>query len=259
MSQVRISSFIRITAACMLTAITGFASQVVEPNLLQPPKEDLYIYTPIPDIAVRPTRMRALRLSELWGDQPLLITLVFTRCSGVCYPFLRSLRAAENSLNESSAYRVLVLSFDGRDTPADLESAAAAVGVIDNDRWVFATASDDDVLALSNSTGFRFRWDEVRQQYDHPAVLLAVNRGRLVRLFAGGRISPRILGGVVRDLKGGFASSYPLPGETLFRCFQYDAASRSYSLDWGVILLIAPSMIAGLAVVITFRSRRSTD
>ncbi len=248
----------RVGAAAAWLAFTMAAgAQEVGRSPSQPANEDLYIYQPVPDIEVQPAGSAAVPLSRLWADRPLLITLVFTRCAGVCYPFLRSLRAAADSVGEArSGYRVLVLSFDERDTAADLEAAASGLGVAGNKDWIFARASAGSIGTLSKATGFWFRWDEERRQYDHPAVLLAVNGGRLARLFTGARISPSAFGGVLRELEGGFVASYPLPGKTLFRCFDYDAATGSFSLDWGSLVLVVPGMIALFALLVTFGVQR---
>ncbi|MBV6430183.1 MAG: hypothetical protein IANPNBLG_00287 [Bryobacteraceae bacterium] len=243
-------------AACLAAGLASLWGQSeVSPN--QPPNEDLYLYHSVPDIAVQPVGKPATPLSGLWRDRPLLITMVFTRCAGVCYPFLRSLRAAtELAAKPPSGYRVLVLSFDSRDTVSDMKAAASGIGAGADEDWIFATAAEESVRRLAEATGFWFRWDGEKRQFDHPAVLLAVKNGRLVRLFAGGRITAESLGSVLRDLDGGFVPSYPLADKTSFRCFQYNAATGGYSLDWGALLLVLPGTIAFLAALLTFRPWR---
>ncbi|MCC6368518.1 MAG: SCO family protein [Bryobacterales bacterium] len=249
-------TFLRM-AACLAAGLATLWGQSLDGSFNQPPNEDLYLYHSVPDILIQPAGKPAMPLSELWRDRPLLITMVFTRCAGVCYPFLRSLRsAAESAVKPPSGYRILVLSFDSRDTAADMKAAAAGIGAAGEDRWIFATAAEESIGRLSKATGFWFRWDGNRRQFDHPAVLLAVNHGRLVRLFAGGRISTESLGSVLRDLDGGFVPSYPLADKTSFRCFQYNAATGRYSLDWGAMLLVLPGTLAFLAALLTFRPWR---
>jgi protein SCO1/2 len=245
-------------ALCIAAAIPSAWGQAVDLSATQPPNEDLYIYRPVPDIRVQPAGQPARQLSALWAERPLLITLVFTRCAGVCYPFLRSLRSAAASVSEPpSGYSILVLSFDSRDSSTDLEAASAAIGAANDGRWIFATASQESIRRLSEATGFWFRWENARRQFDHPAVLLAVHRGRLARLFTGARISPSVFGGMLRELEGGFVASYPQAGNVLFRCFQYDPASGSFSLDWGALLLVVPGMIAFAAAWLTFHKVRA--
>lgn len=244
-------------AACLAAGAAALWGQSPAGSLDQPPNEDLYLYHSVPDILVQPAGKPAMPLSELWRDRPLLITMVFTRCAGVCYPFLRSLRTATESAGKPpSGYGILVLSFDSRDTASDMKAAAAGIGARADEGWIFATAAEESVRRLAEATGFWFRWDGERRQFDHPAVLLAVKHGRLVRLFTGGRIPAESLGAILRDLDGGFVPSYPLADKTSFRCFQYNAATGRYSLDWGAMLLVLPGAVAFLAALVTFRPWR---
>lgn len=223
------------------------------------PMEDLVIYHPVPDISVRTTTGETLPLSRIAAGKPLLVTLVFARCAGICYPFLRSLKSAVAALPSTTPHRILVLSFDQRDTPKDMRAAAAGLGLADNSVWVYATASPTDVRTLSAATGFWFTWDEQRGQYDHPAVLLALRNGRLIRLFTGPTISPPALGAILWELAGGFVRSYPAPGDQpAFRCFQFDPTTRSLTLDWGALLLITPAAFALLITVVVF-ARQTTS
>ncbi|MCC6590381.1 MAG: SCO family protein [Bryobacterales bacterium] len=227
----------------------GIATPPPPPN----PVEDLVLYRSVPDISVRTPAGETLRLSQFAQGQPLLVTLVFARCSGICYPFLRSLRAAAAAVPPTTPYRVVVLSFDERDTPKDMRAAASGLGLAADPTWLFATASPADVRTLSAATGFWFTWDPQRRQYDHPAVLLALRGGRLIRLFTGPIVSPPILGAILWELSGGFVRSYPDPrSQPAFRCFQFDPATRTLALDWGALFLITPAAFALLVAVVLF-------
>lgn len=248
----------------VLTAVLFLPAWLAAQNA-GPPIEDRYIYNAVPDIGVTLEDSGVVPLSQLWRDRPLLITMVFSRCAGVCYPFLRSLRAAEAALGAgpSADYRILVLSFDPRDTARDMGAVASVAGAKGAANWSFGVAPAAEIGRLSEATGFWFRWDPVRRQYDHPAVLLAVKNGRLVRLFTGGLMPASALGAIVRELRGTFIASYPLPGDALFRCFQFDAGSQSFTPDWGALLLVLPGLAAGLIAMLIFsisaRSRASGD
>ena len=146
----------------------------------QPPEEDAYVYKQVPDVQIVRTGVDATRLSALWQDKPVLLAMVFSRCVGSCSPFLRSLKSAVSDAGGAgSAYRVVVLSFDSADTAADVDAMATNTGIAPNTGWVFGVAPQPDIRRLAEATGFWFRWDQTTEQYDHPSMVVAIDRGRV--------------------------------------------------------------------------------
>jgi len=219
------------------------------------PEESLYLHRSLPDVPLQVIGAGTTSLSRLWSDKPLLLTLVFTRCTGICSPFLTSLRSAVSRVGGAGEdYRLLILSFDPRDRPEDMASAAKQLKVEDAAAWQFGTASPEDIRRLAESAGFWYLWDEGSGQFDHPAMLVAVDRGRILRILVGGYVTPARLQEVVEELRGDFVPVYPLPGKVFFRCFQYDPASRRMTLDWGFLLLLLPALTAVGGSLYTFRA-----
>jgi protein SCO1/2 len=228
------------------------------------PDEGRFVGRALPDITVQPAGAPPLRLAESWREKPLLLVLVFTRCAGLCSPFLSSLAAAQGSVGGAGVeYRTLVLSFDPRDSSADMAGLAARLDLTHAPGWTFGIAEPADIERLSSTFGFWFQWDGVRQQYDHPGLLVAVDAGRVVRLLLGTRVEAVRLQEIVRDLRGEPVGAYPLPGRTLFRCFQYRPETGRLALDWGFSLLLAPGAVAILGTVGLFslarRARRRSS
>jgi protein SCO1 len=227
------------------------------------PEEGRYVGHPLPDVRVVPAEGRPFRLAESWREKPLLLALVFTRCAGLCSPFLASLAAAQEAVGgRGSDYRTVVLSFDPRDTEADMSVLARRLGLAHAAGWAFGVAEPGDVTRLSAAVGFWFQWDDARQQYDHPGLLVAVEGGRVVRLLLGTRVEAVRLQEVVRELRGELVGAYPLPGRVLVRCFQYRPKTGGLVLDWGFALLLAPAAVALLGSVALFatagRGRRGS-
>jgi len=219
----------------------------------QPPNEDRCIYKQVPDIEIQTAGGAEVHLSAIWQSKPLLLSMVFTRCAGVCSPFLRSLQSAVSEAGGlGSDFRVLVLSFDPKDTQADMQMMADSLGVKSDPNWIFGVASPCDIRRLAATTGFWFRWDQPSQQYDHPAVVVTIDRGKVVRMLVGATVPQASLREVVQELRGKFVASYALPGKVAFRCFEYDPSSGRYSLDWGVLLMILPGMLAMFATACVF-------
>ena len=223
-----------------------------------PPSEDRLVNIKLPDIQLTVASGESVKLSQVARGRPILLTFIFTRCTGVCSPFLMAWQAADRSLGRTHDYLRLVLSFDPRDTPADMSALARGHGLDRGDNWTFAVADPDDIRRLADAIGFWWQWDEGRQQFDHPALLAGVRDGRLVRLYVGGTIASGRLDELVREISGEFVRSYPLPGRVAFRCVQWDPATGRLTLDWGFGLLLVPVAVtsAGTLLMFTVGARR---
>jgi cytochrome oxidase Cu insertion factor (SCO1/SenC/PrrC family) len=219
------------------------------------PEEGRYVGLRVPDLAFRDAWGRGGSLLAFGQERPMLLALVFTRCTGVCSPFLASLARAQNALGDRGrAYRTLVLSFDPRDTAADMEELAARLGLREVADWTFAVAAEGDVRRLGDTFGFWYSWDADRGQFDHPGMLVALDRGRVVRLLLGPQVESARLQEVVRELRGDFVPAYPQPGRVLFRCFQYRADTGELQLGWGFLILLVPGLVVAAATLALFRA-----
>jgi protein SCO1 len=247
----RLGRWLMWLAVLLPTAVCAQQSLGTPSN--QPPNEDLYVYKEIPDIEIQSAGSVATRLSAIWQNQPVLLTMIFTRCAGICSPFLRSLKtAAADAGGLGRDYRIVVVSFDPNDTASDMANLAVSLGVSANPGWIFGVAPAAEVRRLATASGFWFEWNPSIQQYDHPSLVVAIDRGRLVRMLAGANVPDASLREVVEELRGKFVASYALTGKVAFRCFEYDPQSGRYSLDWGLILMLLPGLAAIVAVIWAF-------
>jgi len=249
----------RLAAAALLllASAPGFAAGSPPPR----PVEDFYLYRPVSAIHFTDTRGEVHQLSDAWKQRPLLVALVFARCAEICPPFLRSFAEAVRTVGGAGReYDVVVLSFDPRDTASDMAAVAARHGLAGVPGWTFGVTSAAEAGSLARSVGFWIRWDAERELYDHPAMLAAVDRGRVVRLLVGATVPPRRLREVVWELRRDLVSTYPLPSEkVLFRCFGYDPRTGSLTLEWGLLLLLAPGMFTVVCAAWIFRGGRRAD
>ena len=137
-----------------------------------------------------------------------------------------------------------------------MTALARRLGLAARPDWTFGVSSGAAVERLARTVGFWFRWDEPTAQFDHPALLVAVDRGRVVRLMVGGTAEPVRLLEVVRELRGGFVAACPRPGRVLFRCFQYDPRTGRFALGWGFRLLAVPATLTLLGTADLFVAAR---
>lgn len=253
-----IMKFVRSILVFLALGTTCASSQELpDENLLfVPPTETTLVGRRLPNIDLLSADGNALTLDELSADRPIFLTLVFSRCAGICSPYLGLLRKAVSAAGGSGQqYQMVVVSFDMRDAQADLR-ALIEHHSLQNDRgWTFASPKlEADRDLLCNSLDFDYRWDEERQQYNHPAMTVAVRAGKIVRLSVGEEITPARFREMIAEASGQYVPIYPEPGATaaLFRCFDYDP-QRGFTPNWGMMILVAPAAVTLILVVVLFR------
>jgi protein SCO1/2 len=239
------------------------SQEVPNPDLIfKPPDEARLAGRDIPDIALRHADGHAGRLSDLWAERPVFVTLVFSRCAGICSPYLGLLKKTVDQVGSSGErYQMVVISFDARDQPKDLLALARHHGLQDDPGWTFAVPADPgELAALCRSLDFDYRWDEQSGQFNHPAVTVALRAGKFVKLSVGEEISPARFKDMVADARGEFVAMTPIPGRpgTLFRCFDYDP-ERGFTPNWGMLILIFPAAAALTLAALLFLAARLTS
>jgi cytochrome oxidase Cu insertion factor (SCO1/SenC/PrrC family) len=249
--------------AIALTASVAAAQEIPDPALIfKPPDESQLIGRTIPDIALRFADGRDGRLSDLWADRPVFVTLVFSRCAGICSPYLGLLNKTVRQVgSRGERYQMAVISFDVNDRPKDLKALAKHHGLEADPGWTFAAAADPkELAALCRSLDFDYRWDEQSRQFNHPAITVALRAGKVVRLSVGEEITPRQFTEMLADARGEFVSMYPVPGQrgALFRCFDYDP-ERGFTPNWGMLILIFPAAAALTLAALMFLAARGTS
>jgi cytochrome oxidase Cu insertion factor (SCO1/SenC/PrrC family) len=251
-----------MTVGTLMSPANGvaIAQEIPNPELIfKPPDESRLFGRKVPDIGLRYADGSSGRLSDLWAERPVFVTLVFSRCAGICSPYLGLLKNTVEQVGSSGErYQMVVISFDLRDRPDDL-MALAKHHKLESDRgWTFAApASQEELTAFCQSLDFDFRWDDDRQQYNHPAITVALRGGEFARISVGGEISPGRFKEMLSDALGEFVSIYPDPGQrgALFRCFDYDP-ERGFTPNWGMLLLILPGTAALTLAVGMFMAAR---
>lgn len=258
---------VALTAAVVMVAEpiglpigSAVAQEIPNPDLIfKPPNESQLLGREIPDVGLRFADGRAGRLSDLWAERPVFVTLVFSRCAGICSPYLGLLKKTVEQVGSSGeSYQMVVISFDVNDRPKDVAALAEHHGLEADPGWAFAVpANADDLTKLCKSLDFDYRWDEERRQFNHPAITVALRAGKFARLSVGEEISPRLFMEMLADARGEFVPIYPVPGQrsALFRCFDYDPV-RGFTPNWGMLLLVFPGAAALTIAGLMFTAAR---
>lgn len=257
----RLSVVVRagVLACVGLAALAGAAGRpALASEVLR--EEAKRLYQPVPDVALRLTDGSTARLADYSSRRPVLLALFYRRCTGTCSPFLRSLAAAVTSAGGlGERYDVITVSFDPRDSLADVREMQEAFGLQDTPGWTMAVSDADSIRRLTDAVGFWYRPDATGEQFDHPSLVAAVRDGRIVSVVLDNAPSPARLRDLLNETRGVFVPYAAVPGDdTLFRCFQVDEATGALRPDWGMLLLALPAVIALAATGVVFGSPKRT-
>ncbi|HRP39579.1 MAG: hypothetical protein M9931_07335 [Chitinophagales bacterium] len=214
--------------------------------------EEEKLFKPIANIEIA-TAEGEISLSDLYDKSPIILVLVFTRCTGICSPLLSNVKENIRQQQTNEKYKVLVLSFDSSDSISGMLQLAKRYNLDEDKQWIFATT--DRIEALNASVGFNPVWDSTSQQFDHEALVVGVNgNGYIVKKLNGLRASSDFRS-LIKEINSEFVLSYPLPRKNmLFSCFTYDPATGKKKISVGMLVMLLPVVltlvvVAGLATI----------
>jgi protein SCO1/2 len=179
---------------------------------------------------------KPVKLSELAAGKPVVLTLVYYRCPGICSPLLTGLTKTVDmtDLEPGKDYQLITISFDPTETYLTAaEKKKNYIGLfknkqIDNQAWRFCTADSTTIALLTDAVGFRyFKKDN---EYVHAGVLTLLSpEGKITRYLYGTEFLPM-------DLKLGIIeASEGRTGTTISKivslCYSYDPEGKAYVLN----------------------------
>jgi len=203
------------------------------------------------DAVLRDEAGRPLRLGALLGGPPLVLALGYFACPNLCGvvrdDILSGLERA--GLHAGTDYRLLVLSIDPGESPAD--AARAKEGALsrypdpaDDAGWRFLTAPAAGVSAIAAAAGFPSRFDPALKLFLHPAgVVFASPSGAISSYLLGvGYPASDVRSAVLRAGAGAVATAV---SPVLLLCFHFDPETGTY--DFAVYRAL--SVLAALTLV----------
>ena len=184
-------------------------------------------------------------------DKPVVIVLAYYNCPMLCSLVLNGLTGAAQQIDfkPGEDYTILTISI-APDETAELAAAKKktymqALGIPGADAgWRFCVGDSSQSGALAEALGFKYFWDEKREEWAHPAVLHFLSKdGMITRYLYGLQYKPQ-------DLRLGLLeASQGKIGTTIDRivlyCFHYDPNSKGY-----VVFATNVMKLGGVATVI---------
>ena len=192
-------------------------------------------------------------LARFFTGKPIVIAFEYLRCKTICGVALANLAVAVAALPPKTrgGLRVLAVSIDPRDTPADAAAArrkllTGAAAALD---WHFLTGSEADVRRVAEAAGFHYRYEAATDQYIHSTgYVVAAADGTVSSYLPDLEVSQESLAAAyssaeVRQIAG------PV-GRILLLCFGGGSGSGRYTpvIEAAVVLLNLAAMAAAIVI-----------
>jgi protein SCO1/2 len=216
------------------------------------------------DLRFRDSTGAEVRLGDLIGDKPVILSLVYFECPMLCTQVLNGLSASlrqQDSLAIGTDYDVVTVSIDPLETPELAAQKKAryveALGAPGGDAgWHFLTGEQAAITALADSVGFRYFLDEETGEYAHAGgVVILTPKGRISRYFID-VVFPKL------DLRLALVESSEgrigtLIDAVTLLCYQHDPATGKYGLAiTNIVRFLAGTTVVLLLTFIVLMLRR---
>lgn len=229
---------------------------------------DRKLGTVIPkDVVFRNADGEAVTLGSYFdGETPVIINFVYHECPMLCGLMLSGTTTTLSNMKwtPGDQFRVLTISFNHRETPEMSRQAkdtyveklgrpAAAEG------WHFLTGSEASIEAITEATGFNFRWVEEQQEYAHPtAYVFLSGDGKVTQYIYGMELPAGDARKALVEASDGKVGN-PVDQIAMY-CFQFDPDANTYTAD-AFNLMKAGSVLTVLILggVLFFFWRREGD
>ena len=217
------------------------------------------------DLPFKDEAGRDLVLRDLFRRRPVILSLVYYECPMLCSMTLNGLVKAMRplALNLGHDFDVVTVSFDPNEKP-QLAAAKKDVYLKDYARpgaaagWHFLTGSSQSIQQLTESVGYRFKWDDYTKQWAHTsAIIVLTPEGRVSQYLFGIEFSARDLRlSLVQASENKIGS---LIDRVLLYCYHYIPESGKYGLAiMNIVRVASLATVLALAAFIIFARRRET-
>lgn len=189
------------------------------------------------------------------GKKPVIISLVYFSCPGLCNFHLNGLTDAMKQLEFTvgNQFDVIAISFDPKEGPdvaiKKKENYIKEYGRPESKNgWHFLTADQATIDQFTKMTGFKYKWDDKEQQWAHASAAMVTSpKGILSRYLPGILFEPRDLKLALTEASEGKIGG--LIDKLVLYCFKYDVHENKYSLyAFNLVRLGGIIMIIGLII-----------
>jgi len=198
-------------------------------------------------------------LAEL-VDKPTLLLPVYYCCPTACIVMLGGLCNLVNDipLELGTDYRILIVSFDRDETPADAKKAKENYTAVIEEEFPpesmrFMTGNGTDIQAVMKSIGYRFKYYE-EHAYQHPNTMLSLAPdGTIIRYLYGPDFLAFDIGMALTEAAKGTPSLSIR--KLLTYCFTYNPENKTYTFAAVRYIVIGVLVVLGLVLFVLLRRK----
>ncbi len=222
------------------------------------------------DLTFRDETGKTVALSHFTeGDKPVLLSLAYYGCPGLCNFHLNGLKDAFKQMKAplGREFQMVVVSIEPKETPelaarkrdAYIEAYGRPEGAAG---WHFLVGDEKNVHKLAEQVGFRYEWDKESNQWAHAsAAYVLTPDGRLSRYFYGITFNPKDLRLSLIEASNGTIGT--IVDKLVLFCFHYDPKASKYTVAAFNVMRagggLAVVVMAGFMIPFWWRSRKESQ
>jgi protein SCO1/2 len=197
--------------------------------------------------------------------KPTVLSLVYFDCPGICSPLLTSLSEVvdQAEIQTGKDYQLLTISFDPRET-FDLAARwkknylNGMKRAIDPKDWTFMVGDTQNVSAIADAVGFRYKSDGKDDFIHAGAIIMISPEGKITRYLLGTSYLPFDFKMAIIESSKGIAT--PPITKFLAYCFSYDPKGNKYVFNFnrvaGTVIFLGVGIFF---VVLLVKGRKKTN
>lgn len=188
------------------------------------------------------------------GHKPVLLSLVYFGCPGLCNFHLNGVTEALKGLDWSlgKEFDMVVISIDPSEDSVmaagkkqshvtELGRPNAATG------WHFLTGTQENIQKIAAQVGFKYHWDKLSKQWAHTSAMYALSGdGKISRYLYGIQFEPKTVRLSLVEASEGKTGT--VMDHLILYCFQYDPNKKTYAF-YAYNIVKAGGGILGLLII----------
>ena len=197
--KLRINTFLNMTKVIMLIFVSAFSvwSQVVQENTPELQGIDVveHLGESIPlHLAFTNDKGELVTLDKYFNKgKPVILVMAYYECPMLCTFVLNGLTdvASQLSFTPGNEYQIVTISIDPKETArlarVKKETHIEALNKTGAENgWDFLVGKEESSKKLSDVLGFKYYYDEERDEYAHPAVVFVLTEEGVISRYLFG-------------------------------------------------------------------------
>jgi protein SCO1/2 len=197
--------------------------------------------------------------------KPVILSPIYFNCPGLCNFHLNGLVETLQKVDWSpmSKFEVVAFSFDANENQGSRETALKKkqnyLKLYDrkgtDEGWHFVTADAETVKKVTETVGFKFKWNETAKEWSHASAAIVISpEGKISRYLHGIMFEPRDVKLALNEAADGKVGG--IVDSAMLFCFKYDNHQSKYGLQVfqlmkiaGAITVLALGLWLGAAMI----------